>query len=212
MSQSTKKDQVVNISKSTGIIIMIAALISSFALTLSYVLFVRFAYQNKVLSQKREVNSILSENVKSVNKIKEDFKAFDGASSSVLGTKDANSKIVLDALPSKYDFPALITSIENISTGKPYIIQSISGSDEELTVAQEPSGSPQPVVILLSVAVRGNYDSIGMFVKDLERSIRPIKLTSISLSGNGSLVDATVQFETYFQPGKNFEVTKEVIR
>lgn len=212
MNQISKKDQIAKIGKATGVILGVASFVTAMSVTLAFSLISRFAYQSNVLSQKNNVDKILKKNVESVNKIKTEFIAFDTASVSVLGSADANSKIVLDALPSKYDFPALITSIENFSAGKSYKIESIIGTDEELTVTQEPSGSPRPVIIPISVTVKGDYDSIGQFVKDLERSVRPIKLTNISLSGGGGTAIATVQFVTYFQPGKNFAVTKELIQ
>ena len=48
-----------------------------------------------------------------------------------LGIQDGdNAKIILDALPSSYDFPALISSIEKIANLDNIPLESISGTDD----------------------------------------------------------------------------------
>ena len=82
------------------------------------------AYQNRVINAKREANGQLQNNLTAskalVKIIPEGFlntpKILQGATTAGSGDRDGdNGKIILDALPSQYDFPALATSLEKIA-------------------------------------------------------------------------------------------------
>jgi Tfp pilus assembly protein PilO len=209
---STKHIQIKDITSSTVVIVSLTVALLAFTVVTSKYLLDMSVYQANVISKKNDVNKILEENVKSVNVIVAEFEAFDSTPESIIGTNDPNSKVILDALPSKYDFPALISSIQNVASGRSYTIESISGTDAELTIEQAPSGDPVVVPIPLTISVRGDYDGVKQFIRDLELTIRPIKIQKLTVSGSGSGLAVSVQAETYFQPGKNFTVSQEQIR
>ena len=132
---------------------------------------------------------------------------------SVLGTSENNSKIVLDALPSEYDFPALATSLEKILTEGGYNIESIAGTDNELSLnSGSGSQSPVPVEIPFSISVSGTYDKIKNLPVDLERSIRPIYISSMQVSGSASNAKLIIDAKTFYQPGKTLELRYKEIK
>lgn len=210
--KSQKHIQINSASKSMVTVLSITLSIVLATIISSKYLLAMNSYQSKVISEKKKVDKILSDNAKNTDKLVEDFKIFDKTTESMIGSNEPNSKIILDALPSKYDFPALITSIQKIAETGGYQIESISGTDQELSIDQEPSGSPSPVAIPISITMQGSYDSAQNFVKDLEATIRPIKVKNLSFVGTSSGLIITIDAETYFQPGKNFNVTEVPLR
>jgi Tfp pilus assembly protein PilO len=128
----------------------------------------------------------------------------------VIGTSDKNSKIILDALPSKYDFPALATSLEKVITDSGAKITSITGKDNEAEAKQD-SPDPKPIEMPFSISSNGSFATAKNLISNLEKSIRPIKVTSITLSGSDSNLQSTIVATTYYQPSKKLEIQQKTI-
>lgn len=199
----------------------IAAFILSFALVGGKALVDQIAYQNKVISAKKEAVSQLRENVQATTSLVNSYKAFVSTSQNVLGGNPQgtgqqdgdNAKIILDALPSKYDFPALTSSLEKMVTSQNLGIESISGSDDEVTQSSnESSPTPEAVPIPFSVATIGNYQSGQSLVNAFDKSIRPFQIQKIQLSGGETNMSVKIEAQTFYQPAKNFNITKKVVK
>ena len=154
----------------------------------------------------------LKENNAAVDSLLAAYKNFDEAPESVIGTADSNSKIVLDALPSKYDFPALATSLEKllISGGFSDII--ITGSDNEAT-AEQNSTTPAPIEIPFTIAAKGTYTNLQMLIDSLRLSIRPFKIMRLDITASSASdsMSFAISAVTFYHPEKNLEIPlKEV--
>src|SRR5439155_22125 len=103
-----------------------------------------------------------------------------------------NGRIVLDGLPTSYDFPALITSVNNILSRDNITNPSIAGNDESLMLKSQPTGQPQPQTIKLSVSGTNSYAGVQRLIRDFERSIRPFDITNLQLTGNESQMSVTI--------------------
>ncbi len=212
------------ITKANGTIVVstaIAAFVIVFCGIASKTLISQASYQGRVISAKKKALSTLKSDLNARDSLVASYKSFVGTPQNVLGgnpsgsgDKDGdNAKIVLDALPSKYDFPALATSLEKLVNAQGLTIMSINGTDEELTqAANQTSAEPQPVAMPFQVQVAGSYDSIRAFVSDLERSIRPFQVNKVELSGSEGSMTATIDAETYYQPGKGLNINTEVVK
>lgn len=170
----------------------------------------KMSYQNTVIEKRQTAADTLKRNVTSAQELNTSYQAFEGAPESVIGTKDKNSKVVLDALPSKYDYPALVTSISELVKGSGAVLSGINGSDAELT-AEQSSVDPVPVEIPLDVSVSGNYASIQKLIADFQRSIRPIHLLTVQITGSDDQLQATFKIKTYYQPEKKIDIVPKVV-
>ena len=187
--------------------ICVAVALVVFSLVSIRALYAQSAHRSHVIAAKRSASSQLSSNDIEIGKLITSFKAFDDTPESVLGTSEKNSKIVLDALPSSYDFPALATSLEKILTEGGYNIDSISGTDAEAsTDSATGTSSPEPVEIPFSISVTGSYDKIKNLPVDLERSIRPITVVNVELSGSAGNAKLSLEAKTYYQPSKTLNL------
>lgn len=218
---STKRIQIDKGQSAIVIATAVAAFLLVFTIVASISLVGRIAYQNKVIGAKKEAVKQLKDNIQTSDNLVISYKTFVNTSQNVLGgnpqgtgSKDGdNAKIVLDALPSKYDFPALTTSLEKIITAQNLQIQSITGSDDEVTQgSNDSSPNPSPVDMPFQVSVTGNYQSIQNLINTFGSSIRPFQVQNMQISGGESNMTLTVSAKTYYQPARNFNMTQKVIK
>ncbi|MBI5357450.1 hypothetical protein HZB74_01230 [Candidatus Saccharibacteria bacterium] len=192
-----------------------------FSLVASKALLDQRAYQSKVISKKEAALKTLEANIVAADKLTSSYKEFVGATTNVLGGNpqgDAdrdgdNARIILDALPSKYDFPALTTSLDKLLRDNGLTPTAINGTDDEISqTATQADGAPQPVEIPFSVEVTASNAQGKTLMGLFERSIRPFKVQKISISGNDSQLEFVINGSTYFQPEKTLNLKKEAVK
>lgn len=218
---STKRIAIDKANATMVAFVAAAAFIAVFGVIASKALLEQRSYQARVISGKEKAKRQLKENLSSVEGLMVSYQEFVGAPINMLdgnpagdGERDGdNAKLVLDALPSEYDFPALATSLEKILTDKNYKIESISGTDDQLAQqSSEENFNPEPVEIPFEIAVSGNYASMQNLVSVLERSIRPIQIKTIIFSGADNDIRMTMTAQTFYQPAKSVGIKSEVIQ
>ena len=181
-----------------------------FALFASQALFKQISYQNKVISLRSKADKVLEANVKSAQTLENSYNAFADSTESVLGNNDNNAKIVLDALPSKYDFPAVVSSLSYLAKISGVSLSDVSGTDLELTAEQQ-SATPKLVEIPFDVTVKGSYQSVQKFVENMQKSIRPFQIVRTDFKGNDTDMTLTVSAKTFYQPEKLLQLKEEVV-
>lgn len=217
---STKRLQIDKANARLVVITAVAAFVATFSLVASRTLLSQRAYQSRVISQKEKAVRQLNDNVRAVDQLKASYRQFVSTTENVLGGNPAgqgdkdgdNAKIVLDALPSKYDFPALATSLEKILTERNYKIESITGTDDEIAQAKSTSPEPQPVDMPFEIGVEGTFDSMQSLINVLELSIRPFHIQKFSFSAEDSALALKITGKTYYQPAKDLSITTKVVK
>ncbi len=221
--ESTKKGKRELISKANTTMVAVSAIgafLIVFSLVASKALWSQRAYQAKIISKKEKAVDQLEKNQKAVEELKVSYAAFVGAPDNIIGgnpngagDKDGNNaKIVLDALPSKYDFPAFVTSIKKLLAIKGLTPDSISGKDDE--VAQGKSTESKPVEIPFKVSANvGGFTGAKELLRATELSIRPIKVKKMTVSGeDGAQVLVDIDAVSNYQGAKGLTITKEVVK
>lgn len=200
----------------------IAAFVTIFSLVASKTLFSQLTYQNRVLKEKHATVARLRSDITAANQLETSYKAFTTTTTNVIngdangtGERDGNNaKIILDALPSNYDFPALTTSIEKLITSTNGLkITSITGTDDEVAQsANSTSSTPAAVAMPFTVTVQGNYQAIQELVGKFEKSIRPIQVQSLTLTGDQTDLTMTLSAQTFYQPAKALTIGTKVVK
>lgn len=199
----------------------IAAFVVIFCLVASKSLISQELYQGRVISKKKEALSQLKTDISATQTLVSSYEAFVSPTTNLLGgdpngsgSQDGNNaKIVLDALPSAYDFPALTTSLGAIVSQQGLKVNGITGTDDE--IAQQSnlaSGSPQPVPMPFTINVEGSYSQIQALVSEFEHSIRPFQIQTLALSGDQGDISAQITAQTYYQPQKTLNITEEAVQ
>lgn len=198
-----------------------ACFIVVFCIVASVSMFGQFMYQNRVITANQTALNLLKSNLNAVDTLEKSYDAFLGTPTNIIGgdpsgtgpQDGSNTKIVLDALPSKYDYPALATSLENILTSQGVQIQSITGTDDAAAQANNESAStPSPQPMPFQVVVMGSYQQIQNVVDAFNRSIRPIQVQTLELSGDQNKLTLTLSAQTYWQPARDMSISSQVVQ
>lgn len=217
----TKRNLIDKANSTIVIATAAAAFLVVFSLVAAKALGSQMSYQNRVIDAKKQALAQLESNLEARNSLVNSYKAFANTPVNVLGGNPEgsgdndgdNAKIILDALPSRYDFPALTTSIEKLVSSQTMQIKSITGTDEEAAqelnaTASEPKAIPMP----FEVQASGSYGASRNLVSAFERSIRPFTIQKLDISGSESSINLTVTAQTYYQPEKSLKITTEAIQ
>jgi hypothetical protein len=220
-NQSLKRVMISQANATMVTVVGVASFIVIFCLVASFTLVGQLAYQNKVISKKKVALNQLKTDIASVNSLVNSYAAFVnsdptrnviGGSPSGDGDRDGdNAQIVLDALPSKYDYPALATSIEKLATSHNVQISNISGSDEVVSQSA-PTNSVAPVAMPFEVSVQGSYDAIKGLIDAFEKSIRPFQIQQLKFTGGESNMQLEITGQSYYQPVKTLNIKSEVVQ
>jgi len=213
--------------KSANTVIIISVSVTVFIVMFSLVsaraLFSQAAYNQNIIGEKKDALEIAKTNSETAKDLEASYLSFATETVNVLGGNPegtgpldgSNPKIVLDSLPSEYDYPALSSSIEKILLDNSYQIDRIGGSEDSgLSGGGRASISgigssaveiPYPLSIVSTA--EGTKNLLGI----LERSIRPFYVESLEISGSDSSMTAKMSTKTFYQPAKEFTVTTKVV-
>jgi len=195
----------------------VTSFILIFGLYTSKTLLQLYVYQGRVISAQKLSIANINKDQQVANNVETAYKEFvnqpiniiGGASSGTGSTSGNNAKIILDALPQTYDFPAIMSSMQALLTIPGITINSLSGTDSSLTLIQ--SASPTPIPISFSVS--GSYNNIQNFLSVLNRSVSPIDVLTIQLTGTDTDLTATVTAQTYYYaPSSGVFTSTEVVQ
>lgn len=202
--------------------VSIAAFIVVFSLVATKTLVSQATYQNRVIDAKRKTVNRLQTDIAATGQLDGSYNAFIstpqnaiGGNSNGVGTQDGNNaKIVLDALPSSYDFPGLMSSLQNLLTSQNGVqVDSLGGTDAEVTQGtNQASSSPQPVAMPFTASVSGSYGAMQGVVDALGHSIRPMQIQTLSLNGTNNNMTMTITAQTFYQPAKSLNFGQEVVK
>jgi hypothetical protein len=218
---SSKRIQLDKTNVTIVIVVAVACFVTVFALTTSKILLHQWSYQQHVINKKHDAKEQLLSNIKSRDALVQQYKAFVksdtnviGGSSTGAGDRDGdNAKIILDALPSQYDYPALVTSLEKVVRDQSLSLTDVGGSDDEVAqAAVEPSESPVAVEMPFTLGFEGSFDKTQLLFQTLQRSIRPISVQQVTITGSDQKLSVSIDAKTYYQPRKELSIRKEVVR
>jgi hypothetical protein len=229
-----KKALIEKANTTVVLVTSIAAFVIVFCLVASKTLISQMSYQSRVTDAKSAALNQIKADATSANDLISSYQAFVSTPQNVLGGNPSgtgaqdgdNGQIILDALPDKYDFPALATTLEKILTGQttqnPTVnvqVSNISGTDNALsptTSALIPGTSittaGSAVAIPFQVSVIGDYGDIQNLIYVFEHSIRPFQIDSLQFSGSQSQMTLSLNAHTYYQPATTFSIGTKVVQ
>src|ERR1700704_4051284 len=137
----TKRSMITKANSTMVLVTSVAAFVVVFSLVASRALMSQAGYQGRVISGKKTALTQIKTDLSARDSLVASYNTFVGTPQNIIGGDPAgtgdnsgdNAKIVLDALPSKYDFPAMTASLEKIINSQSLQILNITGTDEEVT-------------------------------------------------------------------------------
>lgn len=199
-----KREKITQVNSTVFIAVAIAAVVTMFSLMSLRFLWIKKSYNDRVISAKNEARSAIESNISSLDTLSSQYPELRDRAAN-------NSKTILHALPPTYDYPALVTSMEYLAREAGVSLIGGVGQDQSATAVASLDVS-QPQEVPLTLSVEGDYEGIVRYVDALERSIRPVIVSSIDINGSSSRLQATMQAKTYYQPARTLDVAKEEVR
>ena len=222
MAQSAKKVLIDKANATVVVTVCIATFVTIFSLIAAKSLLSQSSYQSRVVSARETARDQLKANITAADNLSQSYQTFESSVQNVIGGSSTgngehdgdNARIVLDALPSKYDFPALTTSLEKLAKGQSLTLTGISGIDDESKQqGAATSDAPKAVEIPFTVSASGGYDSIQNLILVFEHSIRPFSINKLDFkAGASGGLTVSVDAKTYYQPERGFDSKSVVIQ
>jgi len=210
------------------VVVGICAFLVVFSLVASKSLLSQYSYQNRVTAAQQATVTQLQADKTATTSLVNSYNTFTNQSVNIIGgsatgsgSQDGtNGKIILDALPDTYDFPALVTSVQNLLSIPGASIQSIGGTDNgnnsststTSSTTNSSVNSVAPIAIPFNFSVQGSYADIQTILNNIQHSIRPIQVQSIDMSGSDNLLTLTVTAQTYYLPAAGLNISTETVK
>uniref|UniRef100_UPI004055B35C hypothetical protein n=1 Tax=Candidatus Electrothrix sp. TaxID=2170559 RepID=UPI004055B35C len=212
--------------------VAVAVFLVIFGLFAGRALISQAAYNQRVIDAKKEALELAKDNSDNASDLEESYLSFESEPINVLGGNPngegpldgSNPKIVLDALPSVYDYPALSSSIEKILLDNSYQIDNIGGAEDPSLAASNPESnndsSDGPSIsasestateIPYSLSITSTVDGSENLLRIFERSIRPFYVEALELSGTDQSLSVEIRMNTFYKPGISFQTSSEVV-
>ena len=220
-----KRSQIAKANRTMFIWVAAASALVGFALVASIFLTQKLLFNEKVLIEKNKTVATLSANNAVVSELESQVRALDANAD--LAKVRANEgdqaiQVILDALPSGANSPALGASLQNkLLAGidgltleslqlDPVVgIESLNDSGIESGALVSGSGDNE---ITFRFSVSGSQEALQKALTNLERSIRTIDVTNLKIENKGSAQIMTVQGRAFYEPTKNVVLYDKVVK
>ena len=219
-----KRQQIDSSKRTMFIFVAVAAFVSGIALVASFFLVQQIWFQGRVISQKQATVNTINANLKAVDGLKDNIRLLDTneALNSVKSSDDSSAvQAVLDALPTEPNADALGASLQVMFVGAidGLTIESLSVTDPSDEGALAASGSDSEsesndpnLGIGFSMSVSGSAEQLKALLARFERSIRVIKIDSLSVEASKDSLTMGIEGRAYYQPAYDVKIDKKVIK
>jgi len=217
-----KRQQIASANKKIFIWVIIASVAVSLCGVTIQFLFKQAAFNQKVISAKADTQSTLSNNITNASQLKTNVDAL-LADSNLAKVKanpsDTTLKVVLDALPTEDDKSALGASLQQVILPRSGVTASdittisdglVTLGDETTEANTESSSTPQPTSFNFTAS--GDYDRIKGMLTDLERTIRPMNIQTISFQSSDGNIRTVIAGNSYYQAERSVQLGKRTLK
>lgn len=214
-----KRTQIAKANRTMFIWIAVASALIGTAAVVAILFFQQLVYNEKVLSEKLNTVTTLDKNLAAIDDLQSEIRAL-SANSALASAKASESEqplqVILDALPSEANSLALGASLQQrLLTGIQgnYVLENlqvdqVSGVE---VLGDSASDTDTAGQITFSFGVSGEQAALRQVLENLERSIRTIEVTSLTIEMSGNVINMRVEGRAFYEPAKTIELeTKEV--
>lgn len=205
--------------------VAIASVLVGAAIVVNSFLIKKILFTEKVLSQKQDTLTTLTYNNKQVESLKTNVRAL-GVNQELMDSMNEDEtnavQVVLDALPSKANSSAFGSSMQQKILKSDYVditmlnVDPVIGVESQDTtglttmLASTSSVAPaQPISFRFTISVANDkINELKDALTRVEKSIRPINITSITVTMQGSTAMLSGVGETYYLPAKSVAPVK----
>jgi hypothetical protein len=185
-------------------------------------------FNEKVLAEKSKTASTLVNNNKVINQLKDEVRVLntnDALKSAMAPGESQPVQVVLDALPSEANSSALGSSLQEKFLNDPALtieslnVDPVAGVESQTNSnVQDASGNSgaageNQITFHFSVSTDvGNASVLKTLLQKLERSIRAIDITNLTVETQGTKLVLTVDGHAFYEPAKTVELKDKTVK
>ncbi len=207
-----KRQQIENANKTMFLWVAAAAVIVGISAVLGTSMYQRITFNQAVISEKNTTVDTLKKNNKAVAKLKNEIRVLN-TNQALLDTPRIDGSepvsVILDALPSNANSSAFGASLQqkllrlgNV-TIESLVVDPIAGVEDNGDSQSSAGSEGGSIAFRFTVSAPGEQESsLREILRNLERSIRAINLTVLSIEqqGEGGKITMNVEGQAYYQP------------
>lgn len=225
-----KRQQIAGANKTMFVWVAAISVVVGFSAVGALFLTQKMLFNEKVLSEKSKTATTLVKNNKVIDDLKAKIRVLNtnqALMDSRAKTDDQPLQVVLDALPSDANSTALGSSLqEKLIPGAGITIESFSmdtvqgietqlSDDVQNASSSSASASEGQNQINFRFAVSASSDNptpLKELLQRLERSIRAIDVTSLTIETQGQKIVLSVEGHAFYQPAKTVELKDKTVK
>lgn len=221
-----KRTQIAIANRTMFVWVAGVSVLVGFALVIGIFLVQMLIFNEKILAEKSHTVETLRDNIKNIDTLSSQVRALD-ANANLISSKanpdDETLQVVLDALPSVANSPALGASIQqkllggidniSIDSLQPDLVVGIESlTNNSIENASAASSADKQSEITFRFSVTGDYEALEQVLLNLEKSIRTIDVISMTIQSNNGRCSLSVQGRAYYEPERIVELKDKLIR
>lgn len=214
----SKRQQISASSKTVFAWVAGASILAAFSAVAVVFLWRQLVFNERVLNAKQTTESNLKSNLQTATALQDKVKLL-LSNENLNSVKTASDKttvqVIFDALPTSYDSANFGASLQNVLlNGTVASIENLSvvnPDDDSGTDVTSDSGSGTALPMPFNLTITGSADQIKSALINMEQSIRPIKITALTID-SGSPLTARITGETYYDPPVNLSLTTQPVK
>jgi len=222
-----KRQQIQKAGKSMFLWVAGAAVILGICAVLALSLFERISYKQSVINEKNRTVSTLENNIKVAAKLKSGVRVLN-TNQALLDTPRLEDSepvsVILDALPSAANSSALGASlqqkllsangvsIEALTVDPIPGVEDLDGNSDSASTTESTDDTSDHITFRFTVSVgSGEANLLQDMLKNIERSIRTINLTSVVIERQGSKITLRAEGSAYYQPAVTADLQNKTV-
>jgi len=222
-----KRQQISNANRTMFMWVAAVSAVVGIAIVGSVLLYQKAAFNERVLGVKDKTVSTLRNNNKVVpeleNKIRE-MNTNKALSEAMAPNQTQPIRVVLDALPSEANSPALGSSLQSKFLNDPALkiesltVDPVIGVESQTANNVEDASSTAPaaaneITFRFSVSADiNNANALKDLLQRLERSIRAIDITSLQIEAQSNRLVLSVEGRAFYEPAKTVQLKEETLK
>lgn len=220
-----KRQQIQKAGKNMFVWVAGAAAILGLCAVLATSLYERIVYSQKVIDAKNQTVDTLKKNIDVASSLKKSIRVLN-TNQALIDTPRLDGtepiSVILDALPSGPNSSALgaslqqkLLTLDGISV-ESLTVDPIAGvedvNDGTAAASTSTTSTENEITFQFTVtATAGQGGTLQQMLRNLERSIRTIDLTSVTIEQQGGKITLTAKGRAYYQPGTTVKLKEKVV-
>lgn len=220
-----KRTQISKTNRMMFVWIAISSVIVGIALVVAFSLVQQLLYNERVLAEKENTVTILKHNNSVIPELQTQVRVLDANEAlRLVRASEENQavQVILDALPSEANSPALGASLQNkLLTGINGLtieslqvdpVQGVEILAEDASVEDASASGDGANQITFQFSLSGSPEALKQVLTNLERSIRAIDILTLRIESQGANQLMSVQARAFYEPARVLELKDKVVK